>query len=225
MRRIRRSRQQRRRADRDRAAEQRRPVISPKAHLMIRSAFRAGAFTAAVLATIALTGCGAGDAAVNTGPFGGQQYRGDATCTIALPPHTVYTDGDLAFRNSGGTTAVIDKVSFDHVHGLRLLAAYTVPNTGQGGGYGDWGGYPPPQRDLPASVIWADRQRADGAHIPHTAGTHASVDLVLVTELTAATGTFRGISIYYHATGDHYHMDVNIVLTLRTKNNQPCPQL
>jgi acyl dehydratase len=188
-----------------------------------RGAIRA-TLAAAALA-ISLAGCGGGDPAVNTGPLGGRGYGGQAMCSIALAPHAVYTAGsELAFRNAG-PAVMIDKVTFTRVDGLRLVAAYTVPNTGQGGGYGDRLGYPPPQRDLQAGVLWSRRQRADGAHIPPTPPKPAAVDLVLVIQLTGATGTYQGIDIYYHTSGGHFHMHADDMVTLRTKNDQACPHL
>jgi hypothetical protein len=175
----------------------------------------------AALAAISLAGCGGG-VPVNTGPFGGSNYIGESTCSVPLAPYSVFTDSDLAFTNSGTTTAVIGKVSFTHIDGLRLLAAYAVPNTGQGGGYGDRMGYPPPQRDLPPGVLWSRRQRADGARIPPTPPKPAEVDLVLVIQLTGASGTFSGIDLYYHTSDGQYHMHVDRSLTLRTKNGQSC---
>jgi hypothetical protein len=180
------------------------------------------ALAGAVLATISLAGCGGGNP-VNTGPFGGSNYLSESTCSVPLPPHSVFTDSDLAFNNAG-PAAVIDKVSFTHIHGLRLLAAYTVPNTGRGGGYGDRIGYPPPQRDLPPGVLWSRRQRADGARIPPTPPKPAAVDLVLVIQIAGATGTFSGIDLYYHTPDGHYHMQVARSLTLRTRGSQRCPQ-
>jgi hypothetical protein len=175
---------------------------------------------AAAALAISLIGCGA---AVNTGPFGGASYGGQATCSEPLAPHGAFTASDLAFRNAG-PAAVIDKVSFSRVHGLRLVAAYTVPNLETGGGYGDRMGYPPPQRDLPNGVLWSARQRADGAHIPATPPKQ-EVDLVLVIQLSGAAGYYRGIDIYYHTADAHYHMYVHDVVTLRTKNDQACQQL
>jgi hypothetical protein len=169
-----------------------------------------------------VAGCGGGNP-VNTGPFGGQNYGAESTCLKPLPPHSVYTTSDLAFTNSG-PAAVIDQVSLTHVHGIRLLAAYTVPITGQGGGYGDRTGYPPPQRDLPRGVLWSRRQRADGAHIPHTPPRPAEVALVLVVQLTGPSGAYRGIDIYYHIAGGRYQMDVVRSLYMRTPGSPPCPQ-
>jgi hypothetical protein len=180
------------------------------------------ALAGVVLAAISLAGCGGGNP-VNTGPFGGSDYIGESTCSVPLPPHSVFTDSDLAFTNAG-PTAVIDKVSFTHIHGLQLLAAYTVPNTGQGGGYGDRTGYPPPQRDLPPGVLWSRRQRADGATIPPTPPRPAEVNLVLVIQVTGASGTFSGIDLYYHTSDGQYHMHVDRALTLRTQSGQSCPQ-
>jgi hypothetical protein len=176
---------------------------------------------AGALAATLLAGCG-GANPVNTGPFGGKNYDGMSTCTDALPPHSVFTASDLAFTNSG-RAAVIDQVSVTHIRGLRLLAAYTVPVTGQGGGYGDRMGYPPPQRDLPRGVLWSRRQRADGAHIPHTPPKPAEVALVLVVQLTGRSGVYTGIDIRYHTADGHYEMDVVRSLYMRTRSSQSCP--
>jgi hypothetical protein len=174
---------------------------------------------AVALAAVWLTGCG-GSNPVSTGPFGGN-YGGESTCSTPLPPGSVFTDSDLAFRNAG-PVAVIGEVSFSHIHGLRLLAAYAVPNTGRGGGYGDRSGYPPPQRDLPRGVLWSQRQHADGAHIPTTPPKPAEVDLVLVIQLTRASGTFSGIDLSYRTSGGRYHLHVDRSLTMRTKSSQKC---
>lgn len=189
---------------------------------MTRCGAKRSALAGAVLAAILLAGCGGGNHPVNTGPFGGRNYIGESTCSLPLPPHGVFTTEPLAFRNAG-PTAMIDKLSFTHIHGLRLRAAYTVPNTGQGGGYGDRAGPPPPQRDLPPGVLWSRRQRADGARIPPTPPKPAEVDLVLAIQLISATGTFSGIDLYYHTLDGHYHMHVDRSVTLRTKKWQPCP--
>jgi hypothetical protein len=61
---------------------------------------RAALGTVAV-AAISLAGCG-GTNPVNTGPFGGSNYIGEAMCSVPLPRHSVYTAGsELAFRNGG----------------------------------------------------------------------------------------------------------------------------
>jgi len=83
------------------------------------------ALAGVVLAAISLAACGGGNP-VNTGPFGGRNYIGEATCSVPLR-HGVFTDSDLAFSNAG-PAAVIDKVGFTHIRGLRLLAAYAVLN-------------------------------------------------------------------------------------------------
>jgi hypothetical protein len=172
----------------------------------------------AALAAILLSGCGGGNP-VNTGPFGGSNYGGEGTCSDPLPPHSVFTDSDLAFNNTG-PAAVIDKVSFTHIHGLRLVTAYTVLNLQIGGGFGDAPG-PPPPSELARGILWSQRQRADGAHIPPTPKSD-EVDLVLVMQLTSASGTFSGLNLYYHTRGGHYHMQVDRSLTLRTHSNQGC---
>jgi hypothetical protein len=116
------------------------------------------------------------------------------------------------------------QVSFTRIHGLQLLAAYAVPKLEIGGGYGDRTGYPPPQRDLAPGVLWSRRQRADGARIPPTPKPD-EVDLVLVNQLTSASGTFSGIDLYYHTSDDQYHMQIDRALTLRAQSRQSCPQL
>lgn len=180
------------------AGERYQQIVTPQLQRLTAAASAIRATLAAAALAISLAGCSGGDPAVNTGPFGGAGYGGQALCSDPLAPHAVYTAGsELAFRNDG-PAAVIDKVSFTRIHGLRLVAAYTVPNMGTGGGYGNRIGYPPPQRDLPTGVLWSERQRADGAHIPATPPKRAQVDLVLVIQLTSSTGTYRGIDIYYH---------------------------
>jgi hypothetical protein len=60
---------------------------------------------------------------------------------------------------------------------------------------------------------------------PATPPKPAEVDLVLVIQLTSSTGTYRGIDIYYRTADGRYHMHVDDMVTLRTKNDQACPQL
>src|SRR5450755_4370524 len=65
-----------------------------------------------------------------------------------------------------GATAVVEKVALADSHGLRMLAAYVVPITGHTL-YGILTGFPPAAH-LPPGVQWSQRQRADGATIPHS---------------------------------------------------------
>lgn len=176
------------------------------------------AFAAVTLAAMPLAGCGGGNPA-STGPFGNGGDQATRLCG-PLEPGRVFTAGSIAaFRNSG-PAAVVDKVSLTHLRGLQLLAGYAVPITGNDG-YGNLTGYPP--RDLSPGILWPQRQRADGAHIPPSHG-HAYIDLVLVVKLVRAPGSADGVDVYYHTQSGHYHLHIRNGLTLTAKGTaQKCP--
>jgi hypothetical protein len=145
-----------------------------------------------------LAGCSAANA-VNTGPFGGG--GGDKNSICAPVRHGgVLSYGIEAFTNTGDT-ATIERVALTDPHGLRMLAAYAVPVTGS-----TLDGNPP-ARYIPPGVKRAQRQRADGAVIPHSKGTQ--INLVLVLKPTGAKGTARAVDVFYRAGGQHYHLQTN----------------
>jgi hypothetical protein len=169
------------------------------------------AFAVVALAALPLVGCG-GSNPVSTGPFGNGGDQASRLCGH-LKLGGVFTAGSIAAFSNSGPNAVIDKVRLTHVHGLELLAGYAVPITGNDG-YGNLTGYPP--EDLSPGVRWAQRQRADGAHIPHSHGS-AYVDLVLVFKLVQTSGSIDGVSVYYHNRAGHYYLNLRNGLTLFAK--------
>ena len=148
------------------------------------------------------------DHPVNTGPFGGQ---GETIGTICVPiePGQVVADGFNAISNNGQATAVIGRVEPVSPHGLRLLAAYVVPITGHIL-YGAQAGYPP-LPDAPRGFQWGERQKADGARVPHTSGPHA-MNLLLVLGTRGARSTHKGVDVWYHVRGQHYHLRTGVGL-------------
>lgn len=176
------------------------------------------AFAAVALAAGPLAGCDGGSPATSA-PFGN---GGDQATRLCGPLRLgrVFTAGSIAaFRNSG-RMAVIDKVALTHIHGLQLLADYAVPITGNDG-YGNLTGFPP--RDLSPGVLWSQRQRADGAHIPPSHG-HAYIDLVLVVRLVRALGSADGVDVYYHTQSRYYHLHIRNGLALTAiGTGQKCP--
>jgi hypothetical protein len=159
---------------------------------------------ASAIATVAVAGCLAGcssDITFNSGPLGGQGSTG-INCGIVYGRGGVLSYGFIEFANSSTSPVVITKVSLADPRGLRMLAAYVVPITGDDL-YGLLPGYPP-AKHLSAGVQWSERQRADGATIKHSRGQDV-VNLVAVLKPTRNPGWARGIKIYYHSSdGQRY---------------------
>lgn len=174
---------------------------------------RRGRAAAALLAAALLAGCSSGPA-MNTGPFGNGGTPGEEC--VEVPAGTVLSYGFEAFSNSG-PAAIIEQAGLADPHGLRVLAAYAVPLTGTDA-YGVWFGYPPTAH-FPPGVQWSQRQRADGAHIPHSRGQDA-INLLLVIKPTARTGWARGVDVYYRSAGQHYHL--RTATRLRVQVAVPC---
>jgi hypothetical protein len=149
-----------------------------------------------------LAGCSAANA-VNTGPFGGGGGDKNSICA-PVRRGGVLSYGIEAFTNTG-CTATIERVALTDPHGLRMLAAYAVPVTGNTL-YGVLDGNPP-ARYIPPGVHWAQRQRPNGAVIPHSKGTQ--INLVLVLKPAGAKGTARAVDVFYRAAGRHYHLQAN----------------
>jgi len=117
-----------------------------------------------------------------------------------------------------GATAVVEKVALADSHGLRMLAAYVVPITGHTL-YGILTGFPPAAH-LPPGVQWSQRQRADGATIPHSPE-HDATNLLLVLEPLAKIGSAKGIDVYYRVSGHQYHLRTATRILLRVAS--ACP--
>jgi hypothetical protein len=149
---------------------------------------------------------------VNTGPFGNGGIYGQECAFV--PPGSVLSYGFDEFRNVGGATATIDKVTLADSHGIRMLAAYVVPVTGHEL-YGVLFGYPP-DAHLPQGVQWSRRQPTNGATIPPSRGRHDVTNLVLVLKPTATTGSARGISVFYRESGQRYHLLTATRIRLKT---------
>jgi hypothetical protein len=125
--------------------------------------------------------------------------------------------GFTSVQNGGAAVAVIDRVALADVRGLRVLAAYAIPITGDSL-YGVLRGYPPGSR-LPAGVRWTARHSADGARVPHTTG-HRVTNLLLVIKSLGKRGTASGVDIWYQVGSQHYRL--RTATSLLTLNRQ-CP--
>jgi hypothetical protein len=166
---------------------------------MIRWSVRAPA-----IAMVALVGCLVGCTSgftFNSGPLGGQGSTG-INCAPVDGRGGVLSYGFIEFTNSSASPVTITKVSLADPRGLRMLAAYVVPITGDTL-YGLLQGYPPAKR-LPSGVQWSERQRPNGAVIKHSPG-YDVINLVAVLKPTRNPGWARGIDIYYHSSdGQRY---------------------
>jgi hypothetical protein len=163
---------------------------------------------AAALAAMSLAGCGGGNP--GAGPFEYDDSPNGFCGPLYSQDRGVFTAGGQWVFGAAGP-AVIDKVSLSHPHGLRVLAAWAVLDTGEL--YGNWDGMPPSPRDLPPGVQWAHRQRADGARItPTRDDNHWS--MVVVIKLVAGIGTTDGLDVYYHTSGGSYHLHMIDTLEL-----------
>jgi hypothetical protein len=180
---------------------------------------------AAALALL-LAGCGSG---LNTtdGPFGrSATHAGDFGECLGLPRGSVATFGATSFSNSGAGQEKIEKVTLVGPHDLRLLTAWVVPVTGTTL-IGDFGGYPPNGMkgysfpSLPPGWQWEQRQRADGAVIPHTPG-HDAINLLLVVKASGAEGTMKDVYVYYESGSTHYRLDLSFFIQLYNGNLQGC---
>lgn len=148
-----------------------------------------------------LAGCSSG-VIFNSGPLGGQGSTG-INCAPVDGRGGVLSYGFIEFANSSASPVVITKVSLADPRGLRMLAAYVVPITGDTL-YGLLQGYPP-AKHLPSGVQWPERQRADGAIIEHSRGQDVT-NLVAVLKPTRNPGWARGINIYYHSSGGQRYL-------------------
>jgi hypothetical protein len=173
-----------------------------------------------------LAGCGPG---LNTtdGPFGRSATQaGDFGECLSLPRGSVATFGATSFSNSGTGQEKIEKVTPVGPHDLRLLTAWVVPVTGHAL-IGDFGGYPPYGMKgfsfgpLPPGWQWGERQRADGAVIPHTPG-HNAINLLLVVKASGVEGTMKDVYVYYESGGTHYRLDLSFFIQLYNGNLLGC---
>ena len=166
---------------------------------MIERSRQASAVVAAAVA-VCLAGCSSG-IIFNSGPLGGQDGTG-ITCAPTVGWRGVVTYGSI-FANSSASHVFIDKVSLADPRGLRMLAAYVVPVTGDSI-IGFVQGYPSGKL-LPSDEPWSQRQRADGAIVKHSRG-QAVTSLLAVFKPTRNPGWARGINIYYHSSDGQRHL-------------------
>lgn len=171
-----------------------------------------------VLAAAGLASCG--DPALPAGPFA--EPRQPAVQCEPLAGHKLATFGDVAVRNSGTATAVIDRVGLARMRGgLRLLRTLVVPTTQDIEGM-HWGLPPRSFQNELAGWQWDRRHAAAGARVPPAAGKLDQANLLLIVALTpgARRGSAAGIKVWYHVGGSDYQ--VNIPLGLTLVNRKSC---
>lgn len=124
----------------------------------------------------------------------------------------VVSFGFEAFHNPG-SAATITSVSLAGPHNLQILQSWIVPVTGNNL-YGVLDGYPP-YKHLPSGVNWAQRQRADGATIPHLPG-KAVANLILVLKPLATAASAAGVNLYYKEASANYHLQTHFAIRILT---------
>lgn len=150
---------------------------------------------------VCLIGCSS-SIIFNSGPLGGQGSTG-INCAPVNGRGGVLSYGFIEFANSSASPVTITKVSLADSSGLRMLAVYVVPITGDDL-YGLLQGFPP-SKHLPPGVQWSQRQRADGAIVKHSRGRDVT-NLVAVLKPTRNPGWARGINIYYRSSGGQRYL-------------------
>ena len=167
---------------------------------MIRWSRQASAIAAVAIA-VCLAGCSSG-VIFNSGPLGGQGSTG-INCAPVNGRGGVVSYGTIEFANSSASPVFITKVSLADPRGLRMLAAYVVPVTGDSiSGFVQ--GYPSAKR-MPSGELWSERQRADGATIEHSRGQDVT-NLIAVLKPARNPGWARGINIYYHSSNGQQYL-------------------
>ena len=173
----------------------------------------AGLTLVSLVLLVILAACSSG-VPFDAGPLGNGGNDG-SECLLAHPGGVISL-GDQSFCNTGSQTAVIEKVSLQHPNHLLLLEALVIPITGHTL-FGEWETYPNAKiaRQAPG-IGWAQRQKADGAHVPRARGLYTT-NLVVVLKPTAPNGTTQGINIWYTEPGQQYHLRTNIAVRVTTR--------
>jgi hypothetical protein len=187
-----------------------------------RSRYLIGGLAAGL--ALLLPGCGGTSAPDPDGPFGASTPDAGGQC-FPTPKGDVGTFADLSFGNSGGP-ARIAKVTLSKARHLQLVGAWVVPATGTDL-WGVFDGYPP--RGIPGpdgnrgvpGVHWGQRQRADGAVIPHLRG-HDQENLVLVLKPIGLDGTAATEYVWYTSGGSRYVLNLGVRVELFNGNVHGC---
>jgi hypothetical protein len=166
-------------------------------------------------ATVLLAGCSSGPA--TDGPLSDKGTPGEE-CTPA-PRGGVLSYGFEAMTNTGQADVIVKDVRLADPRGLRIVAAYFVPITGTHL-YGVRSGFPPAAH-LDPGVLWPQRQRATGAHLPHTSAGHF-INLLVVIRPADSGGTATGMVVDYTASGQQYRLTTPTALQVVV--NSQCPQ-
>jgi hypothetical protein len=180
---------------------------------MPRSQYLIGGLAAGL--ALLLAACG-GTGLNADGPLGPSTPDVGGQC-FPTPKGDVGTFADLEFGNGGGP-ARISRVTLAHARHLQLVAAWVVPVTGTDL-WGAFDGYPPngiagPEgnRGVPGEH-WNQRQRADGAVIPHLRGQDVE-NLVLVLKPIGPEGSASTEYVWYTSGGSRYVLNLGVRVLL-----------
>ncbi len=168
------------------------------------------AFTTAALIS-ALGGCGSEGPARN-GPLGSGSGS-DPDHGSACAPGRVgqpRSFGLSQFTNHGRVLVVLEGVTLQHPHHLRLVGSYAVPGAVLIG----VGGWPPNYAGIPAA--WKHRQAVRGFRL----APGKTFNMVLGVEATAmGIGTSRGMVVYYHDSSGNYMATDDVGMTISTSKS------
>jgi hypothetical protein len=164
--------------------------------------------TAAVLTAvaIALGGCGGQGGPALDGPLGsGSNPEHGSVCVpgrVGVPQ----TFGLSQFTNHGHLPVVLDRVTLQDPHHLRLIGSYAVPGAVLVGVPGNW---PPKYAGIPSA--WYHRQPVHGFRL----APRKTFNMVLgAAATTAGHPTSRGMLVYYHDSSGSYVTRANVGMTI-----------
>ena len=159
-------------------------------------------------------GCSA--SVIQGGPLFSEDPNSHFTQCIDMQRGDVVVDGFNTIPNKAKQVAVVDKVAFADPVGLRQIAAYIIPDSGEL--YGDMTGYPPngDHQPAPPGLDWGARQNAAGARIPPTPGggppKGPNVQLMVVAQSSGDKASEQGINVWYHVGDQHYHLRTRVTM-------------
>jgi hypothetical protein len=138
------------------------------------------------------------------GPFGQSNQTDQASECIPIAGRII-TYGFEGVRNAGSADAVIQRIGYVNPHHLKVLSAFVVPPH-NGDLYGGISGYPPP---------WMHTERTLKVPPAHGTGVDSYANVILVTELTGATGHADAVYLDYQESGTQYRYRTITALTVK----------
>jgi hypothetical protein len=156
-----------------------------------------------------LAGCRSGGPAIN-GPLrsGSDPDHGSACAPGRVGQPRSF--GISQFTNHGHVVVVLDRVTLQHPHHLRLVGSYAVPGAVLIG----VGGWVPKYAAIPSA--WRHRQAVHGFHL--AAG--KTFNMVLGVEATAiGKATSPGMLVYYHDSSGSYVTKDDVGMTIGTSKS------